>query len=149
MKFYKYDVVFQEIPNEITLAFEITNCTNHCDGCHSPWLQTDIGETLTPEVIQKLLDKYKNLITTVLFLGGKDCELIEIINQLNTELKIGVYSGNDTFNSELANLIDFYKIGHYDKQMGGLDSKTTNQRFFVKNCGIFKDMTYLFQGSDK
>ena len=27
-------VVFSEIPDEITLAFNISNCLNNCIGCH-------------------------------------------------------------------------------------------------------------------
>ena len=42
---YKTDtvqVVFEEIPDEVTLAIEITNCPGMCVGCHSPWLRGDI-----------------------------------------------------------------------------------------------------------
>ena len=47
-------VVFSEIPDEITLALNITNCLNNCIGCHSSFLKQDIGE----EVTESILDKY-------------------------------------------------------------------------------------------
>ncbi|MCL2329405.1 MAG: 4Fe-4S cluster-binding domain-containing protein [Bacteroidetes bacterium] len=68
--FASYDIVFQEIPNEITLALNISGCPNRCKGCHSPHLQTDCGEELTEEVIENLLHNYGNAITCVCFMGG-------------------------------------------------------------------------------
>jgi anaerobic ribonucleoside-triphosphate reductase activating protein len=57
IKYYSSAVVFEEIPDEVTLAIEITNCPGHCEGCHSPWLREDIGEELTPEVLRQLIDE--------------------------------------------------------------------------------------------
>ncbi len=50
LKFYNYDVVCQEIPDEVTLAVNITGCPNRCEGCHSPWLWEDGGEVLCDAV---------------------------------------------------------------------------------------------------
>ena len=36
LKYAGYDIVFQEIPDEVTLAISLTNCPNRCPGCHSP-----------------------------------------------------------------------------------------------------------------
>ena len=41
IKYYNAMVVFEEIPNEITLAINITNCPCHCKGCHSQFLWED------------------------------------------------------------------------------------------------------------
>ena len=49
LRYYNFDIVFAEIPEEVTLAINITNCPNRCVGCHSPHLQQDIGENLTTE----------------------------------------------------------------------------------------------------
>ena len=35
LKYANFDVVFQEVPDEVTLAINITNCPNQCPGCHS------------------------------------------------------------------------------------------------------------------
>ena len=40
-------VVMEEIPDKVTLAVDISNCTGLCEGCHSPFLRTDIGLELT------------------------------------------------------------------------------------------------------
>ena len=36
-------VTLTELPNEIAVFFEIGNCKQHCEGCHSPELWTDEG----------------------------------------------------------------------------------------------------------
>ena len=43
LKYYNAMVVFEEIPDEITLAINITNCPCHCVGCHSKFLWEDVG----------------------------------------------------------------------------------------------------------
>ena len=48
-------VVFEEIPDEITLAINITNCPCKCPGCHSKFLWDDNGTELTVEVLHKLI----------------------------------------------------------------------------------------------
>ena len=57
VKYLETAVTFEEIPDEVTLAINISNCQNHCEGCHSPWLREDVGEELTPEVLNGLIDK--------------------------------------------------------------------------------------------
>ena len=36
-------VVFQEIPDEVTLSINITGCPSRCPGCHSQYLWENIG----------------------------------------------------------------------------------------------------------
>ena len=54
LKYYNYDIVFQEVPDEVTLAVNLSNCPNHCPGCHSPHLCKDIGNRLDEETISNL-----------------------------------------------------------------------------------------------
>ena len=35
LKYANFDIVFQEVPEEVTLAINISNCPNQCPGCHS------------------------------------------------------------------------------------------------------------------
>ena len=65
-------VVMEEIPDMVTLAVDISNCTGLCEGCHSPFLRKDVGVELTPAVIDKLLaDNFG--VNCFLFLGeGND-----------------------------------------------------------------------------
>lgn len=46
IKYVDTKVVFQEIPDETTLAINISNCPCHCKGCHSSYLAEDIGKEL-------------------------------------------------------------------------------------------------------
>lgn len=48
LKYVNTGVVFQEIPDEVTLAVNISNCPCRCPGCHSRYLWGDVGEPLTP-----------------------------------------------------------------------------------------------------
>ena len=55
LKYVDTKVVFREVPDEVTLAINISNCPNSCPGCHSSYLSEDIGEVLTITRIKKLL----------------------------------------------------------------------------------------------
>ena len=70
LKYTDYDIVFQEIPDEVTLAINLSNCPNRCKGCHSPYLQQNVGEALTEENLSILLQKYGKAVTCVCFMGG-------------------------------------------------------------------------------
>jgi len=69
LKYTEYDIVFQEIPDETTLAINISNCPYQCPGCHTPELQENVGKRLDMKVIARLLDKYST-ITCICFMGG-------------------------------------------------------------------------------
>ena len=104
LKYYNAMVVFEEIPDEITLAINITNCPCKCPGCHSKFLWDDNGTELTVEVLHKLI-KENDGITCVCFMGGdKDPEevvkLSEYVNCIE-HLNVGWYSGKDEFVSNL------------------------------------------------
>lgn len=42
-------------------------------------------------------------------------------------------------------LLDYLKVGAYDERLGGLDSPTTNQRFYQVEYGLLEDKTQLFR----
>lgn len=154
LKYVNYDVVFQEIPDEVTLAINISGCQNKCPGCHSPELQTDIGEPLTEEVILNLLDKYGDSITCVCFMGGDHDEvglyyLACLIKSKNK--KVAVYTGGYTIHSlELTNILNYVKLGKYSERHGPLTSPSTNQRLYRREGKYWEDITYRFwvEGKD-
>lgn len=134
IKYTNYQVVFREIPEEITLAINITNCPNRCVGCHSPELQEDIGEILTTNTLFGMIEAHEE-ITCVLFLGdgGAIEEVISLIKKCKlvfTELKFGIYTGDNriTINNNLIDNVNYLKIGKFNNKLGGLDVSTTNQR---------------------
>lgn len=154
-----YDVTFQEVPGEISLVFDITGCPHHCPDCHSKFLWEYSGKPLRWNV-QKYIRKYGSTITCVCFMGG-DQDITQILNYVwlihyKYGLKTCLYTGltEDAFKNLVdrngirnsIKLLDYIKIGPYIKEFGGLDSKTTNQRFYAKQQdGSYKDKTILFQ----
>lgn len=147
LKYIDYQIVFKEIPDEITLAINISGCPNNCIGCHSQYLQSNIGENLT---LVTLLDIIKNNpgITCICFMGGdKDPEYINIMatfcKLLN--IKTGWYSGKPYIANEIdLHNFNFIKIGPYIEQCGPLNSPTTNQKLFEINNGELNDITNKF-----
>lgn len=137
MKYYQYTVVFQEVPDEITLAFEITNCPHKCDGCHSPHLIEDIGTELTMTLFKDVLAKYFGLITNVAFFGGEQysemTEMLAYAKQLG--LKTTLWSGSCEVSPLLKSNLNYLKVGSYVKELGGLNEATTNQKYYNLDTG--------------
>lgn len=147
LKYYNYDIVFQEIPDEVTLAVNLTNCPHRCVGCHSPHLREDIGDVLNDRTLDSLLKKYGQQITCVCFMGGdgqaKDVETLAKHLRQHSKLKVAWYSGNAML-PQNAQLFDYVKVGGYKPELGGLRSRTTNQRLYRYTNGHSKDITERF-----
>ena len=151
LRLINYDIVFQEIPDEVTLAINISNCPNHCKSCHSPWLWEDKGEVLSEEVLISLLEKYGTAITCVCFMGG-DNDPTEVQNlatflhkQNAVHVKVGWYSGRSELPAELnLNEFQYIKTGPYVENLGGLKSRRTNQRLYKITGGELNDITSRF-----
>jgi len=152
LRYVSYDIVFQEIPGEVTLAVNLSNCPNGCKGCHSSYLQQNIGETFDECAVDHILDKYGNSITCICFMGGdanpeRVEELSEFIHKRkNGTIKTGWYSGKSRLpeNISIRNF-NYIKLGPYIEKFGGLDSPTTNQRFYKIEKEEMIDQTDLFQ----
>lgn len=140
LKYVNYDIVFQEVPNETTLAINISNCPCHCKGCHSSYLSEDIGEELRMSTLLRLCDKNAG-ITCVSFMGGDSNPLsintLAMIIRINKpNLKVAWYSGRQELSKDIdLRNFDYIKLGPYIEELGGLKSPTTNQRMYeVKMC---------------
>ena len=149
LKYVDTKVVFAEIPDEITLAINISGCPCNCKGCHSSYLAEDIGERLKCDNLTSLIHKNKG-ITCVAFMGGDaDSSSVNayasIIKELFPNLKVAWYSGRQELSKdiELSNF-DFIKLGPYKEEFGPLNSKTTNQRFYKVNDKELVDITSRF-----
>jgi len=151
LKFYNYDIVFQEIPDEVTLAINITGCPYRCIGCHSPHLRESIGELLTEEMIESHLSRYRERITCVCFMGG-DADPAEVerlagyISSKNIGMKIGWYSGRSELPSGFSlNSFSYIKLGEYREDLGGLSDRKTNQRLYrIDKALVMNDITFNF-----
>jgi len=139
-------VVLEEIPEEITLAINISNCPGCCPGCHSPYLQEDIGEELTDEILRNLIEKNIG-ISCVSFMGeGRDKEaLLSLTHTVrNKGLKVALYSGRYKVEDEYNSYFDYIKVGPYIESKGPLRKTTTNQVLYKIINGKRVDTTYLF-----
>lgn len=162
-------ITFAEIPDRMAVYIELGDCCLHCKGCHSPELCTPMtqGAELVDilEYVQSALDNGANAI---LVLGGTDCNhfkretLIDMLQALSQLGAVCLYSGSDDTKGiqQLASLgnCTWVKVGSYKEKLGGLQSKTTNQRFYKAELRmkldykernysvepIWKDVTELF-----
>lgn len=151
LRYTSYDIVFQEVPDEVTLAINISNCPNRCKGCHSPYLMENKGEELNEDVLSELLGKYGNAITCLCFMGGdsnpEKVEQLALFLREHTggRIKSGWYSGRNNFPPVCSvQSFDYIKLGAYIEEQGGLDSATTNQRFYRVEKGKMIDVTAYF-----
>ena len=145
LKYVNYDITFQEIPDEITLCINISNCPCHCIGCHSSYLAEDIGEKLTLDKIYKLIENSEG-ITCICFMGGdsspKEIDMFARCIKDLYDIKVAWYSGRQEL-SKYINLkgFDFIKLGPYIEEFGPINSKTTNQRFYQVIKSHYEDGT--------
>lgn len=170
-----YAVSMQEIPDHIAFVINIGNCIQGCAGCHSKatmsyyWGEPPKEVTLK-KIIKKATKVHKLGASVCCIMGGTTNygvtreALTALINALALifEEGVGLYSGSD---NAIDNDIDdadylpddnhyyyahytpltYLKIGSYQKDLGGLDKTTTNQRYYVKGKdGKWHDRTYLF-----
>lgn len=153
IKYASYAVTFAEVPDEVCLTIQITNCPHRCKGCHSPYLQQDIGKDLESDLLS-LLKRYEGRVTCVCLMGdGQDnlaMNRILLMIKLFSSLKTAIYSGYTDDQCKWMHYynLDYLKTGPFIKELGGLDTKSTNQRMYRnKRPGIkadWEDITYKF-----
>lgn len=166
MKFCSYAITFTEIPKEITLAFQISNCPFCCEGCHSKYLREDLGKEFFSSGIE-ILEKYKDRITCVCFMGeGSSIEnaiMTGKIIKTRYNIKTGLYSGtigdftpdkkhflyitNDgrkKLYSDIQNSFDYIKVGPYISKQGPLNNSNTNQKIYKYENGTWENITNYF-----
>ena len=161
LKYVNTMVTFSEVPDEISLCIEISNCPCHCIGCHSSYLAEDIGEKLTLDKIYKLIENNEG-ITCICFMGGdsspKEIDMFARCIKDLYDIKVAWYSGRQELAKEIdLKWFDFLKLGPYIEELGPLNSKTTNQKFYkVENVSYkdgslgyaLNDITYKFHRNE-
>ena len=151
LKYVNTGIVFQEIPDEVTLAINISNCPCRCPGCHSHYLWEDIGLPLDADAIDAFVQNYGDDITCIAFMGGDADpkavnQLAQYIHEAHPEFKVAWYSGRIRISGAIKKTdFDYIKIGPYIKHLGPLKSPTTNQRLYrLTDDGTFEDITSRF-----
>lgn len=158
LKFTDIQVTFAEVPDEITLCINISNCPCHCKGCHSAYLAEDIGALLSEAGLTLLIEANRG-ISCVAFMGG-DVNPEEInlyaafIKGMYPGIKVAWYSGRQELSKDIDLMnFDYIKLGPYDEDKGPLNKRTTNQKFYkvfhfsTGRCELI-DITYKFWRED-
>ena len=153
LKYVDSKVTFTEIPDEITLCINISNCPCHCEGCHSPYLADDIGEPLDLQHLTDLIDSSRG-ISCVCIMGGdanpsEVDDIAQDIKKYYPELKVAWYSGRQELSKEIElENFNYIKLGPYIKDKGPLNCRTTNQVMFeidvIQGKVFKKDITAKF-----
>lgn len=158
LKFTDTQVTFAEVPDEITLCINISNCPCHCKGCHSAYLAEDIGALLSEAGLTLLIEANRG-ISCVAFMGG-DANPEEInlhaafIKGMYPGIKVAWYSGRQELSKDIDLVnFDYIKLGPYDEDRGPLNKRTTNQKFYkvfhfsTGRCELI-DITHKFWRED-
>jgi anaerobic ribonucleoside-triphosphate reductase activating protein len=139
MRYAFADVVFQEVPDEISLLFFICGCPHRCPGCHSASLwNAEQGQLLSLDVYHEWLDRYAGLVTCILFFGGEwwPEQLVSLLKTARGRgFKTCLYTGLDRVSPEVQKHLDYLKTGPWNPRLGGLDQPGTNQRFLRLDTG--------------
>ena len=118
-----------------------------CPGCHSPFLQTDMGEELTTEVIEALLADNFGVNCFLFFGEGQDDEsfldLAWYIRDNHPDVEIALYSGRTEVPHSYWRVFNYIKLGPYIEKLGPLNHRTTNQRLYKIEGPVRKDITHL------
>ena len=148
LKYVDTKVTFAEVPNEISLCINISNCPCNCKGCHSSYLSENIGNELNSNSIKELINNNKG-ITCICFMGGdsnpSEVDALAQFIKIYFPIKIAWYSGRQELSKDInLNNFDFIKLGPYIEELGPLNSKTTNQKFYKIEENKLIDITDIF-----
>ena len=152
LRYHNFDVVFAEIPGEVTLALNLTGCPNRCPGCHSPHLQGEGGRPLDERELLALIDCYGRSVTCLCFMGGdaapdEVARLAAVVRRAAPALRTGWYSGRPELPEGIRpGLFDYVKLGPWVEALGPLTAPTTNQRLYrIAPDGTMSDITERFR----
>ena len=153
LKYVNHDIVFQEFPDEVTLAVNLSQCPNACPGCHSPYLWGDEGEKLGLSRLKALAAQYAGEITCVALMGGdNDPESVLLILSELKKAMPGIHTGWYSGRTALPECFgeypapDYVKTGPWREECGPLSSPHTNQRLYrYHKDGSREDITYRFR----
>ncbi len=147
MNYYDFQVVFQEVPGEISLCFTICGCPIRCKGCHSSHLWSEEnGKLLTYKKFEQFLLQYDDFATCVLFMGGEwhEEELLKMLKTAKKYMyKTCLYTGQENVSTAIRNELNWIKTGKWIPELGGLNSKNTNQKFIDVKTNTVKNNLFI------
>lgn len=153
LRFTAEQVVWQEVPGEVSLAYSISGCQLRCPGCHSSdsW-DAERGVPLTAGHLQDRIEHYLGMITCVVFFGG-EWNSVALIPLLKLAKRAGLhtclYSGLEVIEPYVQRELTFLKTGPWIQKLGGLDSPLTNQKFIDLRTNRLLNHCFLNQSTGK
>ena len=153
LKYLYCKEIFNEVPNEITLGISISGCQIRCPACNQRELWEDKGKPLDWGALHSLIHIHSGITCLCLFGGEHDIDaLCDLFWHAKKYIKTAWYSGLDRIPKDkigIMQYLDWVKLGHYDPELGGLDSPTTNQHLYkIEHQGDGNwwqtDITHLF-----
>ena len=146
LKYLNYQILPNEIPNELSLGIFVLGCPQHCVDCHSPhlWDVNSAGKGKDLDTAEwHALRSLQNGFSCVLFMGGdwSPSDLMKSILEASTvtERPCALYSGQEFEVLQRTidlKLLKYLKWGAYRKDLGGLQSRTTNQQIWRLEDGV-------------
>lgn len=145
LKVFDTAIVFAEVPDEVSLALNISECPGYCGhmengefvlDCSEPWLLESVGDELTKQKLDELISSHSD-ITCVAFMGGDNDQesvysLTNYIHEKYHNLKVAMYSGREFINMKLASVLDYYKVGRFIMPL----PKEHPEEWWKTNCGV-------------
>ena len=156
LRFSVEQIVWQEVPNEVSLAFLFSGCPLRGRGCHSAdsW-KAGQGTVLTESHLAGRLQRYRGLISCVLFMGGEWVpgelrRMLEVV--VRAGLRTCLYTGLEreeleAVSGDIIPYLTYLKTGRWRAELGGLESPRTNQRF--TDLRTQKNLNHLFVRDEK
>lgn len=143
MRILNYFTSFQEVPDKLSLCFSVYGCPHNCKNCS--WKDEKNFLNLTVTDILEIVDKNKEFIDCVCFLGGEwEPEFKTILSSCREMgLLTCLYTGlEDITDNDILSNLNYVKVGPYIENLGGLQSKTTNQKFI--DLKTYECLNYKF-----
>ena len=139
---YSTGVTMNEVPDHIAFYIEMGNCKRKCKGCHSPHLWNTVDNPMSIEELEFLAyDAINKGANAIVLMGGTTNDipyphLVRLIDKLSKIAPVCLYSGSDDYKQDMliaiTTKLTWLKTGSYQEELGGLSSKTSNQKFYRK-----------------
>lgn len=152
MRYLKDEIGFCELPNIPTLNVYAIGCKRECNGCHLTYLKDfnyPNAKVLTNDTFLNKVNYGLPLVRGVVWLGGDPIyqseRVIELSNVLidhNIHIMNCMYTGElfENISEDLKSVLTVIKDGEWKGIP--VTSDESNQRFFVKNDGVWNQVKY-------
>lgn len=133
LKYHTFEISCREVPEEVSICFNITGCQIKCPGCNNKTLWKDKGTLLTIQELRSILKNYNSAITCVCFMGGEHEPaeinmLARLVKHNYPCLHTAWYCGLNRIPKAIEyRNFDYIKIGDYQASKGDLSNPDTNQ----------------------